>query len=60
MVITDVSLEKVKILIFTRLLLRRGRRPPHQGETFFFAFLDELGYFKHKLKSVIITPEKVQ
>ena len=36
-------LEKVKII-------------PHKGEKFFFAFLDELGHSKHKIKSVIITP----
>ena len=31
--------------------------PPSQREKYFFAFLDELGHSKHKIKSVIITSD---
>ena len=33
-------------------------RGGHKGEKFFFAFLDELDHFKHKIKSVIMTSLK--
>ena len=54
-------LEKVKILkIISQNWPSEGcwfppPTPPHKGEKFFFAFLDELGHSKHKIKSVIIT-----
>ena len=33
------------------------RGPPLKIEQIFFAFLDELGHFKHKIKSVTMTSD---
>ena len=55
-------LEKVKYLeYFLKIGPQKGAEPPppptppHKGEKFFFAFLDELGHSKHKIKSVTFT-----
>ena len=55
-------LKKSKILrIFSQNRFSEGvgppppPTPPHQGEKFFFAFLDELDHFMNKNKSVFLT-----